>query len=852
MKRLDRHTVKAVELTAPGACERDADRLHHEIRKGHIFGAFTVAERETIWEELRTVSVDRLVPSLFSFFEDVRYLRGPAARMRRLICGSGIDYAPRTLRQSFSGENQTDNTCIFQVSESQLEARSGCREDQVELGIRQMWMSAMRGNVLSRLAVLAHRLGFKTRPIQDSVQCAAAQVVSSAYKVSHTDQSPKRCGIPRAHDQLRDKELLFADALHGDLSPHAGITSFFVCRSVYLAFFGLPPRTGAAGDVLYRVSLEEAEPAEETEQMDGTEQPELHTQQVKRAERAAQEALDREQMQQEKQEYQAREQSRLMQLARDLGEERKKLDELASSLGARKIANDCKEKENEKTQLAWDQRERSLHTQQDQCHVIWNQQRQEDEQKLDTQRHQQDQREQKLTLQEAAIRSQEDKLKQDQLALEEQQQKQAQRERELTALETTIRSQEDKLKQERMALDVRKQAQDQWDQKLNTQKATNQSKQDELDQEQLALHLQKQKLLAEQQELRLAQKSKERRAEGLLHSTQDPQPPLQHPEHESKRPPKGGGELVPVQPPKQYSPGPIRPGTVRPRQESSMVPERPGKVNGQRSEESGATPPTRKPATVATQGDIQMDDWRITQIGVQSSDGSKPSAENTVTRLKRRYQKPEEHEPEPEQQDSAHGDWGRKKPRLLEGSEQEGQETPAMARQLTNQSKANREPSEETKGIGERREDEVSSTSVRKGKRTTQIVLTQSSSAPQDFAGPAQRDRVKADQSQRQRYGGDSVATTSDHEPATSPMRVVFNKLHGKTLKFDQEVLVGLEDPNPVREVVVEYQRQGFEFYDSQDRILSLETCLEDIAQDKIRTIFLRPRQPPAVLGKRR
>jgi hypothetical protein len=83
-------------------------------------------------------------------------------------------------------------------------------------------------------------------------------------------------------------------------------------------------------------------------------------------------------------------------------------------------------------------------------------------------------------------------------------------------------------------------------------------------------------------------------------------------------------------------------------------------------------------------------------------------------------------------------------------------------------------------------------------------------------------------------------------------MRVVFNKLHGKTWKFDQEVLVGLQDPNPVRVAVVEYQRQGFEFYDSQDRILSLETCLEDIAQDKIRTIFLRPRQPPAVLGKRR
>jgi hypothetical protein len=131
-------------------------------------------------------------------------------------------------------------------------------------------------------------------------------------------------------------------------------------------------------------------------------------------------------------------------------------------------------------------------------------------------------------------------------------------------------------------------------------------------------------------------------------------------------------------------------------------------------------------------------------------------------------------------------------------------------------------------------------------------VLTQSLSALQDFAGPAQRDQVKADQSQRQRYSGNSVATTSDHKPATSPMQVVFNKFHRKTSKFNQEVLVGLEDPNPVSIAVVEYQRQGFEFYNNQDRMLSLETYLEDIAQDKIRTIFLRPRQPPAVLRKRR
>jgi hypothetical protein len=43
-----------------------------------------------------------------------------------------------------------------------------------------------------------------------------------------------------------------------------------------------------------------------------------------------------------------------MQLAHNLGEERKKLSELTSSLGAQKIANDLKEKAYKQTRLALD------------------------------------------------------------------------------------------------------------------------------------------------------------------------------------------------------------------------------------------------------------------------------------------------------------------------------------------------------------------------------------------------------------------------------------------------------------------------------------------------------------------
>ncbi|KAF2843888.1 hypothetical protein T440DRAFT_462707 [Plenodomus tracheiphilus IPT5] len=52
MQKLERHTVKVVELTAPGACSQDAERLYQEVKEGRIFAAFSERERETIWNEL--------------------------------------------------------------------------------------------------------------------------------------------------------------------------------------------------------------------------------------------------------------------------------------------------------------------------------------------------------------------------------------------------------------------------------------------------------------------------------------------------------------------------------------------------------------------------------------------------------------------------------------------------------------------------------------------------------------------------------------------------------------------------------------------------------------------------------
>jgi len=48
MQKVDRPIVKALELTAPGACRADFQDLYSKLRDGQIFGAFDKQEREDI------------------------------------------------------------------------------------------------------------------------------------------------------------------------------------------------------------------------------------------------------------------------------------------------------------------------------------------------------------------------------------------------------------------------------------------------------------------------------------------------------------------------------------------------------------------------------------------------------------------------------------------------------------------------------------------------------------------------------------------------------------------------------------------------------------------------------------
>jgi hypothetical protein len=310
MQKMDRSTVKALELTAPGACRADFQALYGKVRSGQILGAFSERDREDIWDRVLSATVDCLVPSLFSFFEDLNYLKNVADGVKRLFPLSSDDTVSSAMEEAYSDANHRADQCVIQESESSCVLRPGNLADRVDLGRRQTWMFAMRDYphmpaapkrkklstkpiagkadeiVLCDFAILAHRLGYKSDPISSLTERSAdreiarsallkarkpdryqydeaifedyvAQIArlfsearaitvdqaSAAVEIDYSDGPPKRCGIPYALDHERDRLSLFLDKLHNTGEEQCDeMSSFFIRRSVYFAYFGKPSR----------------------------------------------------------------------------------------------------------------------------------------------------------------------------------------------------------------------------------------------------------------------------------------------------------------------------------------------------------------------------------------------------------------------------------------------------------------------------------------------------------------------------------------------------------------------------------------------------------------------------------
>ncbi|KAI3545669.1 hypothetical protein CABS02_09207 [Colletotrichum abscissum] len=291
--KIDTFTVQSVELRCPRFSAEDERLLRNAVLDGRVFGLFDKSERIVIWKNL--CSIDSTIPSLTTFFNDVKYLELCAKWMKRLVAIPQDGHTVRTaLARAFKHSMRDENLYPIEESDMTFSYRPVEVDARLQLGMRQLWLSTMRNfrqmetnpSLLPKLASLASKLGFDTngirclksmspdlevaqqaltmaRPPKDYIyDVLSFQAV--ADKIAHTfpdlQQNDSAQESPEfftdAYSSKYDSrpwlnqisytdaaESMFVDIMDEQLSTGGGrLAGLFICRSIHLAFFGTPRR----------------------------------------------------------------------------------------------------------------------------------------------------------------------------------------------------------------------------------------------------------------------------------------------------------------------------------------------------------------------------------------------------------------------------------------------------------------------------------------------------------------------------------------------------------------------------------------------------------------------------------
>ncbi len=162
MNLVDAATVKHLELRAPAASERDANFARTCMDGGKIFAqVLDPLLRKTIINNIS--AVERVIPSLGTFFEDIKYLE-PCAQAVKLLLGlHNKSTIYEALCGIFVGSKHDPQRLVRQDGENHFVQTDAEGENQFEFGYRQLWIYAMR-----HLPDLVN-VGVEDNPTEDSL-----------------------------------------------------------------------------------------------------------------------------------------------------------------------------------------------------------------------------------------------------------------------------------------------------------------------------------------------------------------------------------------------------------------------------------------------------------------------------------------------------------------------------------------------------------------------------------------------------------------------------------------------------------------------------------------------------------
>ncbi|KAB8261602.1 hypothetical protein BDV32DRAFT_148250 [Aspergillus pseudonomiae] len=274
MHRLDAASVRALELKAPGAYDGKPEVfMVASVRER--FSARLVANSGKPFGLGFALPVDCLVPSLSGFFDDLKHLKLVADGVKWLERLERRETIRSALEYSFSDADHGNNLCLVQTSSSSFRSVSGSDIDWFDVACRVLWLYALREylerptepnkklagtrngqdnekrdpdrEIARRLLLTARksdRFGYHNL---ERCVTGVTEWIKSAQAIRDGDDTdegedqvrlPNRSGIPNLPDQARDKSYLFLDKLHADVVCGPTLTSLFIQRSMYFAFFG--------------------------------------------------------------------------------------------------------------------------------------------------------------------------------------------------------------------------------------------------------------------------------------------------------------------------------------------------------------------------------------------------------------------------------------------------------------------------------------------------------------------------------------------------------------------------------------------------------------------------------------
>ena len=287
---VDHRSVELLETLAPGASHSDADQVREMMRSKRVFPTIAAdAARSVILQNMLSMSC--LIPSLFTFFENLKYLEPCAKALRGLLPPK----QKRSILEALSACYVSPDQLHVEYSHHDIRAHVLASADCVRvLGYHQLWLFVLRNFVdprkdpmkpkpqtaafnpllwqeFARLAVL---LGFKTAAAtqfasSDGEVQLAKQMLDRGGVVSSTEQDTvrvaeiirsltrrrvraeaaelfsdksiareRRCGRPYEADHENDRALLFLPCMHRQsVEQGPEITTLYCKWDMFRAFF---------------------------------------------------------------------------------------------------------------------------------------------------------------------------------------------------------------------------------------------------------------------------------------------------------------------------------------------------------------------------------------------------------------------------------------------------------------------------------------------------------------------------------------------------------------------------------------------------------------------------------------